>query len=615
MNLPELPVWPPMAFESHAENTFWRRPSDQLGTVDEAHLARRLVDAAGVLMIALDTEGRVMMVNPKGSILLGAAQADLTGVDFIDAFVPAEDKSRIRALFEDIVAGRVSTEDPVESVIVRPDGGRRCIHWETTLITAPDGRTTGLLSCGTDITARIKAESELAESERRFRTIFEASPDAVFVERRDGTIVDANPAACKLHGMERADLIGRNVLELVPPETRENALDDLARLVNGDVRILQSHSWTVNDRAVPVEIRARSIRFDGADAVLLTVRDVSERHTAREEMRRFQERARTILDGIPDGILTLDNEGRISSTNRAATTIFGFSASELVEQPVHFLLSSTHFEDASDASIFTANAPESDTSAHEMTGRRSDGTLFPVEVTIRRVREISNESNIVIVHDISLRRTLERDVLRISEDERQRIGQDIHDHLASNFSGLALMGRGLLNQLRATPDYRVAPEMVEYIVEQARLGADKARVLAHGLNPVMLEERGLEAALGELTHQVETMTDISCHIAYASHTPPLEPSLASQLYRIAHEAVTNAMKHSGAGRIDIAVESSGDTLSLRVRDDGRGMPPGGSTADGMGIHIMKYRAGIIHGSVSIDSSPEEGTSVLCRVPV
>lgn len=328
-----------------------------------------------------------------------------------------------------------------------------------------------------------------------------------------------------------------------------------------------------------------------------------------------EQRFRTILDSIPDGILTLDASGRISATNRTAETMFGFPASELEERPVRLLLSTTHFEEHGNETVFIATESESDTTIHEMTARRADGTVFPAEVTITRTVDTVKESNIVIVHDISLRRELERNVLRISEDERQRIGQDIHDHLASNFSGLALMGRGMLNQIRGNPDYRVEPEMIEYIIEQARVGADKARVLARGLNPVKIEERGLEAALDELTHQVETMTDISCHLVYGSDLHVLEPALASQLYRIANEAVTNAMKHSGAIRIEISVENSGDTLSLRVRDDGRGMPSVDPDGEGMGIHIMKYRAGIIHGSVAIDSSPDEGTSVVCRVPI
>jgi two-component system CheB/CheR fusion protein len=371
-----------------------------------------------------------------------------------------------------------------------------------------------------------------------------------------------------------------------------------------------------NSHAVPVEIRARSIRFDGTDAILLNVRDVSERQKARQILEKLHKRARSILNLMPDAVLTTDAEGNIESVNQAAESMTGYPASELPGRSIEQFISKTHFDRRSSGREDLAlRLGVDDGLAHEMTLRNSEGSTTPVEVIARTMKDIEDDHLIVVVRDISVRRDLERDVLRISEEERQRIGQDIHDHLASKFSGLALMARGLLNKVQNEPGYSVDSEMLDYIIRQARVGAEEARTLARGLNPVKMEERGLEAALQELTHDVETMSEASCDLTFGVDIPDLESSTASQLYRIAYEAVTNAMKHAEAEHIRISVRNSNETISLAVEDDGKGMPEGEARSNGMGIHIMKYRAGIIHASIGIDSAPDRGTTVTCRMPV
>lgn len=135
---------------------------------------------------------------------------------------------------------------------------------------------------GTDF---IQHERRIHASERRFRDLFECSPDAIFVEDLQGTVLDVNPAACRLHGYSVAELRGKHVLELVPPESREEVMQGFRALTEGKLERFESISWTKDGRSVPVEVRVSLIDFSGRPAALLHVRDITERKQAEAALR------------------------------------------------------------------------------------------------------------------------------------------------------------------------------------------------------------------------------------------------------------------------------------------------------------------------------------------
>jgi PAS domain S-box-containing protein len=144
---------------------------------------------------------------------------------------------------------------------------------------------------------RLRAEAAeiLRESEQRFRELFEASADAIFVEDFEGKVLDVNPAAGRLHGLERAQLIGQNVRALVPPEEREHVMEKVARMVSGDLVRFEGKSWTVAEEKVPVEISVSHVTFARGPALLLQVRDVTERKQAEEEREKARKEREKVL--------------------------------------------------------------------------------------------------------------------------------------------------------------------------------------------------------------------------------------------------------------------------------------------------------------------------------
>ncbi len=180
---------------------------------------------------------------------------------------------------------------------------------------------------------RIRAEQALRDSEQRFRQLFEGSPDAVFVEDADGCVLDINPAACRLHGMAREDLIGRNVLDLVPPGQREEVTRDFKALVEGRLAQIEGVSYTRDCRTVPVEIRASRINYADRPAVLLHVRDITERKRSEAALRSSEMLFHSVWENSTDGMRLTDEHGNIVAVNEAFCKLVGLRRDELEGKP------------------------------------------------------------------------------------------------------------------------------------------------------------------------------------------------------------------------------------------------------------------------------------------
>jgi signal transduction histidine kinase len=219
-----------------------------------------------------------------------------------------------------------------------------------------------------------------------------------------------------------------------------------------------------------------------------------------------------------------------------------------------------------------------------------------------------------IMHDnITERKLLERELLRISEEERQRIGKDLHDGLGSHLTGVALLLQAFAEE--TGPEQDIRPENLQPIARLVSQAVEQVRMLSRGLNPVKLETEGLAAALYELANGVQTVFGIKCVCRAEEGLPALQSEVATQLYRIAQEAVHNAAKHARSSSISVQLAREGPRLVLSVGDDGVGLARARQYPGGMGLRIMPYRARLIGGSFSISEPDGGGTLVTCSVPL
>ena len=224
------------------------------------------------------------------------------------------------------------------------------------------------------------------------------------------------------------------------------------------------------------------------------------------------------------------------------------------------------------------------------------------------------ESDAARIQALEEMRQLEREIVGVSEYEQQRIGQDLHDGLCQQLAAIGCAARALADDLeaRSIPEAKDA-ESIELALQTA---VSEARSLARGIFPVHVDRTGLSTALSELAETTSRMAGIPIEVAEWSEVHVADPEVAMHLYRIAQEAVSNAVKHSNAEEITITLRAMGDVLELRVEDDGKGLPRrAAGTAPGMGLKTMRYRAQALGAELEIEPRPEGGTSISCLMKV
>lgn len=368
---------------------------------------------------------------------------------------------------------------------------------------------------------------------------------------------------------------------------------------------------------------ASAHEFDGDDVHLLRaaaniIAAAARQQHAEQALRDSEERMRAVVNTLVDGIITIDERGIMESVNPAAERLFGYSAPELVGRNVNVLMPEPYRteHDAYVANYLRTGQRRIIGIGREVVGRRRDGTVFPMDLAVSELQVGGRRMFTGVVRDITDRRQLEREILEAGAEEQRRIGQDLHDGLCQHLAGIAFATEVLTRKLTGrsapeTPGLQKVADLIDQAITQAR-------DLARGLQPVTLEAGGLVAALEALAGTIEEMFHISC--MFISDGPCLvhDNIVATHLYRIAQEAVSNAIKHGKARTVIIDLSCSSEELRLTVRDDGSGIAGRHDGASGngrgMGIQSMAYRARIVGGTLLVRPGERGGTTVSCVVP-
>lgn len=444
-----------------------------------------------------------------------------------------------------------------------------------------------------------------------FQEFSESAPIGFFLYQ-DGHYVFGTEMAVKMTGYTREELVQMNYWDLAAPATRE-----MAR-TRGEAR-LQGQTMP-NELQVPMVHKSGEIRwmhinvgtvmYRGKPAGLGAAFDITDRMQMEEALRARTLELETISDHVPYPIIRFDEHHRLLSANRAALEVAGMDPATCVGKHVEEVcnapdLANTWRKHINE--VFARARPVE----MEYDQRSGGGTASYRALLVPEMEDTRTVLSVMIIcRDVTERKRMQREVLEISAREQRRIGQDLHDGLGQLLTGIGFMVAGLQQTVRdgQTVDDQALRE-IRQLVEHA---IGQTRQLAEGLDPVTVAMRGIHDGLQRLALQTEGIYGIPCSLAVDAALPPLRADVATQVYRIAQEAVNNAVKHAKPSAIQIRLDREHGRLALRVTDNGVGFTPVGQDHRGLGLRIMDYRATMIAGEFTIMPNPAGGSIVTCR---
>jgi len=457
-----------------------------------------------------------------------------------------------------------------------------------------------------------KMEGLLEESRLCFRAIFENAFDGILLIDSAGRCVDGNPAICFLLGYSREELLQLTVSDVTPNQDRASILDILASFLFAGTTIGVYTLLCKGGATRNVEYRAFANIVPGLHLGIL--RDITERMRVEEVLRASEERLRAIVDTAMDAIITFDERGVIDSVNPATERMFGYSGAEMIGREIKMLMTSAFHEDGYlEGYLMTGGARLFIGINREVEGLRKDGSIFPVDLSVSEFMDKGRHMFSGIYRDISARKQLERRVLEVATEEQRRIGQELHDTIGQELTALTILAETMAEAVKTRPppaELTIAPK----IVEGVKRTWDQLRAIARGLIPVGVDARGLEAALAEFASQVSKLEGVTCTLDLGNEPVRIEEKkIATHLLRIAQEAVTNAVRHGKASIITLRLEEDEQTITLRIQDNGIEFREQLLENEGMGLKIMRDRAGLIHARISVGPADPTGNAVTCTL--
>jgi len=489
--------------------------------------------------------------------------------------------------------------------------------------------------------------------------IVDSSDDAIVSKTLDGIITSWNRGAERLFGYTAAEAVGRHIFLIIPEDLRAEEEDVLACIRRGE-RI--DHFETVRQakdgRRVPVSLTVSPVQ--DANGNIIGASKVARDITERQPSEALRARLAAIVDCSDDAIVSKGVDGVITSWNRGAERLFGYTEAEAVGRHIFLIIPEDRRVEEEDVLARLRRGERID---HFETVRQTkDGRRVPISLTVSPLKD--SHGNIIgaskVARDISERRLAEEalkraheeleervrdrtaelskanDSLRVEmaerhrvererlqllthlvlaqEDERRRIARELHDQLGQQLTALRLTLEMLKSHAVEGTEVRVQVETLEQLALQLD---EDVGFRVWELRPTVLKELGLRAALTSYVRKWSEHFGIPARLHTSRSTDdPLTSELETMVYRLAQEALNNVAKHARADHVDVVLERGSENLSLIVEDNGVGFDPSNleTVGGGLGLIGMRERAALVGAHLQIESTPGRGTTVIVRAP-
>jgi PAS domain S-box-containing protein len=278
------------AIESISQETQRQQMEEALR--EEKNKAKGYLDIAGVMLIAIDTEGKVTLINKKGCEVLGYKNEEVVGKNWFDHFIPESWRQKVKPVLETLLEGELKKIECFENPVLTKSGEEKLIAWQNTILKDEKGKIVGCLSSGEDITERKQTEEALRESEKKYSTIFQKGNDG-FVIIQDGLIKLANPTIAAIVQSIPEEMKGKPFLDFVSPNCKEKMSEKYkARMSGAQIPgIYESEGLKKDGKIVPLEINVSIIEYEGKPALMAIIRDITDRKQTEEKLKKAKEEA------------------------------------------------------------------------------------------------------------------------------------------------------------------------------------------------------------------------------------------------------------------------------------------------------------------------------------
>ena len=438
---------------------------------------------------------------------------------------------------------------------------------------------------------RVRAEQNLRDTQQRFRDLFENSPDAVFVEALDGTVLDVNLAACLLHGMTREQLIGKNAInDLVPARYREETRLNFPNLASGKMSWVEGKSLSADGRLTPVEVRAGHIEFGGKPALLLHVRDVSERHAAAAALQNSETLFRSVWENSVDGMRLADEKGNIVAVNEAYCKLVGLKAQSLEGKPFTVVYGASEEYETHRKRLLERFARRSAQQEREEQFTLHDGRAVVLEISDSFI-EIQGRPPMMLslFRDITIQKRLEEQ-LRQSQ-KMEAIGQ-LAGGVAHDFNNILTVIHGHASLLTMSSLEVTAARSAQQITMAAERAAGLTRQLLTFSRRQLIQPKHLDMnkIVGNMTDMLGRIMgeDVMLQLNY-SNSPAIVEADAGMMEQVLLNLAVNArdaMPRGGQLSVRISIVNvneehlrrhpearAGHFVCVSNTDTGSGIPP------------------------------------------
>lgn len=568
--------------------------SQLLGAPADAQAIERIVDTLGVPAALLDERAVIRWTSGAFDALLGEHLPP--GTDW-HRYIP-------NSIDHDRALLRARRGEVAVTVCPRRDADPLRLRYAP--LRGSAGEVVGFGLSMESLAAQRAAEEALRQTHFLLQQVGAATQDRVLILDRELRVLYSNR---KILNLSPEQLVGRPLGEVVAPEAYRMLEPALQRARDGPVERMTLELADARGELMYFDVRLVPMWREGK---LFAITLIGTEVTAQLRAERAIAMQARMIESMLEGVAMVNDAGVIEISNPAFDAMFGYRRGELIGRKLSELATRPLVELDNWSPAVGSEKPAS--MQLEFEARRRDGSVFAVTGILSRFEVGGRHQNLLVLQDVSERKQLERAISQAVNREQYRIGNDLHDGLGQELTGIALLLRSLAGRMQEQcpallPDIDSITQLVNNAVESTR-------ALARGLSPVNLERGGLKDALDALAMHAREIYGV--HVAFAHRlgkTRPLAPELANQLYRIAQEAVRNAVRHGNARLIRLHLSMARGKVRLVIADDGSGLPAEALEAPGMGLKIMRYRARMVGGEVRFEAAEPHGTRVICECPV